>query len=47
MEKNLNKIRISVAAAAVAMIAAGIVTGEHLEVLRKAVTVCLSCIGIG
>ncbi len=32
---------------AVIMIAAGIYTGEPAEVWQKAVSICLSCIGIG
>ncbi len=33
--------------ASVALIAVGIYSGEPLEVLSKAVTVCLECIGVG
>lgn len=29
------------------LIVAGLLLGEHKEVFQKAVTICLSCIGIG
>ena len=47
MNKRLNIIRISIAAVSAGLIAAGLLTGEHLQVLRNAITTCLSCIGIG
>ena len=34
-------------AVAAIMIGAGVVRGEHLVVLQKAVNICLECIGIG
>lgn len=34
-------------AVAVVMIGVGILRGEHLVVLQKAVNICLECIGIG
>lgn len=33
--------------AAIAFIAIGIIREEHLVVLKKAVNICLECIGIG
>lgn len=33
--------------AAVCLIAVGIVTGEQLDVMQKAVNICLECIGVG
>ena len=32
---------------AIVLIAAGLMKQEHLEVLQKAVKICLECIGIG
>lgn len=32
---------------AIVFVAAGAAKGEHLEVLQKAVRICLECIGIG
>lgn len=40
-------LRIGVLAAAVCLIGAGLMRREHLEVLTKAVRICLECIGIG
>lgn len=40
-------IRYTVLAAALVLIAEGIFREEHLAVWRKAVNICLECIGIG
>lgn len=47
-EKNKTLIlRLSILCVSIAFIGIGILRDEHLEVLRKAVTICLECIGIG
>lgn len=40
-------LRFCVLAVSVFFIAAGIIKKEHLEVMQKAVKICLECIGIG
>ena len=48
--KNIEKnkaIPFGFLAVAVVMIGVGILRGEHLVVLQKAVNICLECIGIG
>ena len=40
-------IRYAVLAAAIGFIAYGVMREEHLVVLKKAVNICLECIGIG
>ena len=47
MDKKQNIIRIAIGAASAGLIAAGLLSGEHLQVLRNAIITCLSCIGIG
>lgn len=39
--------RYSLLGLAVILIAAGLLKQEHLEVMQKAVKICLECIGIG
>lgn len=39
--------RILIILAATAFIIAGIIRDEHLEIMNKAVKICLECIGIG
>jgi len=43
----INIIRVVIISMAVAFIIAGIQRGEADEIIRKAVVVCLECIGIG
>lgn len=45
--KRLNYLRAVVALTAIAFITVGILRKEHLVVLKKAVNICLECIGIG
>lgn len=40
-------LRFVILGTALAFVGIGIVKGEHLEVLGKAVKICLECIGIG
>lgn len=46
-QKLLRTARIAVILLALVFILLGAARGEHLEVLSKAVTICLECIGIG
>jgi hypothetical protein len=43
----LGPVQIFVLAAALCFIVAGIAAGEMAEVFKKAIFVCLECIGIG
>lgn len=47
MSKKTWVVTACIIAVAVTFILIGIVREEHYEVLRKAITVCLECIGIG
>ena len=40
-------ITVALMCLSAAFIVAGVIREEHLEVLRKAVNICLECIGIG
>jgi hypothetical protein len=44
LKKNIRGV---VLAASLVFIAVGIIRREHLVVLKKAVNICLECIGIG
>lgn len=43
----MNKQRILVLLTGIAFLGYGIFTKDYLKVMRKAVTICLECIGIG
>ena len=43
----MDKQRIWVLLTGLAFLGYGILTKEYLKVMRKAVTICLECIGIG
>lgn len=45
--RNRTVLRFGLLGLALAMIAAGLLRQEHLEVMGKAVRICLECIGIG
>ena len=40
-------VRLGLLGTAAVLIAAGLLKQEHLEVMQKAVRICLECIGIG
>jgi len=40
-------IQITILAIGIVMMAVGLYRGEALEILRKAIFVCMECIGIG
>jgi hypothetical protein len=46
-ERTKNMIAILLIAAGAVIMIAGILRGEAADVLRKATTICLECIGIG
>jgi len=41
------KIKYFILPISILLIASGILRGEHLVVLKKAIIVCLECIGVG
>lgn len=45
--KTVLMVRYGLLVSAVILIAAGLLKREHLEVMGKAVKICLECIGIG
>lgn len=45
--RRIHIIRAAIFVVALVFIALGIARGEHSIVLRKAVRICLECIGIG
>lgn len=45
--KSVLFVRWGLLSLAVIMIAVGLVNQEHLQVMQKAVKICLECIGIG
>lgn len=45
--KHILALRYGLLALALGLIAVGLRNQEHLEVLQKAVRICLECIGIG
>lgn len=45
--KSVLIVRYGLLGLAVALIAVGLLKQEHLEVMQKAVRICLECIGIG
>lgn len=47
MKKRKTFITVALIVTAVVFIAIGVVREEHIDVMRKAVNICLECIGIG
>lgn len=47
MKRARNIVTVVLLVVSVAMIVAGVVTGEPETVLSKAINVCMECIGIG
>ncbi len=47
MKNKRRVISLGILALSLVLIGIGVGNGEHLEVLQKAVMVCLECIGIG
>jgi len=47
MEKRINIIRIGIFITSICFVAFGLYREEHAIVLKKAINICLECIGIG
>ena len=45
--RRVNRVRAAVIIAALAFICIGVANGEAQVVLRKAMRICLECIGVG
>ncbi|MEA5059049.1 hypothetical protein SDC9_120761 [bioreactor metagenome] len=45
--KTIPVVRAAILVAALVFIAIGILREEHLIVLKKAIAICLECIGVG
>lgn len=45
--KGIQALRIVLAAAGIGLVLLGFATGQVQDVLRKAVYICLECVGIG
>jgi len=46
-EMKKRALQITLLATGVAMLVIGLLRGEAAEILRKAIVICLECIGIG
>lgn len=46
-EKTRNTVTVALFVTSIVLIVAGVLQGEHMTVLTKAVHLCMQCIGIG